>query len=91
MSASPPRATILRALRKSVKSNFDKFGGSFTHGKEENLTACGVYKGHTWTLSYRILRASNGEVALLPVIDVDGVVRKTDGFSTLQEELRLFA
>jgi hypothetical protein len=89
MGAGVPQATINRRIRQNIQYNFGRFGGERLVGKAANTTASGVYKGRAWTLGYRVLRASNGEVALLPKITIDGSEIDSNGFTSLEKELEI--
>lgn len=73
MGAGLPQARINRAIRRAINQAFTDFGGERTEGRGEARTASGVWQGKAWTLSYRVSRASNGEVAIISTITVDGV------------------
>jgi hypothetical protein len=67
MAASPAETVIKNQIRKNLKAL-----ATFNKGEYDKFQATGKKDGVRWLARYKTLRASNGEVALMPEFYIDG-------------------
>ena len=83
MAASPSNAKIQSVIRRSLKKLAKKHGGQYQLGYAWGTDTA----GNRWHATYSILRASNGEVALMPVLikpDLDKTWREWNAFDHIK-------
>lgn len=75
MAAGVPQKTIVSKMRYQLKKLVAKHGLTYVKGTASTYPSiAGTIQGHAVTAWYRILRASNGEVAGMLCVSVDGKV-----------------
>lgn len=74
MAASPSQQRINQVKRRELQKLAKQY-----HGVYEKFRAFGVYEGISWSATYETIRASNGEVALIPVFGINGKRFRNEG------------
>ena len=62
MGAGPTKEQVTNAIRSSLQKAQAEFGGSYVKGTPSTYA---TLAGDSWQLMVRLLRASNGEAALM--------------------------